>query len=236
MIKDIFRFKEFEIDQTDVSMKVGTDAVLVGSWADCRGSENILDIGTGTGIISLMLAQRFPKIYIKAIEIQKKSFLNAKLNFQNSKWSDRLEAINVSLLWFSTYVKFDFIISNPPFYKNKFKSDNIKNNISKHIDDLTFDVLIQKTVELLNVNGRCAFIIPFENKEEFIDIAKSKNLLLSRFKNVKGNQKSNIKRSLLEFTFHKSDILEEEILIIEDNRNNYTKQYINYTSDFYLKM
>jgi len=233
-----FKFKQFTINQDQCAMKIGTDGVLLGAWASLDNHLfSILDIGSGTGIIALMLAQRSNAVIIDAIEIDDSAYEQCVNNFENSPWSDRLFCYHVSL---ETFVKeiddtYDLIISNPPFYSDNFKSDNIKRDLARFEDAMPFEQLIKNVSKLLSKEGKFAVIIPFKEEERFIALALNSNLFPNKIMRVKGTPDSEIKRSLVELSFSKSDIITNE-LIIETSRHQYTRDYINLTKDFYLNM
>ena len=216
-------------------MKVGTDGVLLGALTDCKKATNILDIGCGTGLISLMLAQRNDAAVITGIEIEENAFLQSQNNFNNSKWSKRLSIIHTSLQDFSSETKFDLIVSNPPFFTDSTQANNQYRKLARSTNSLNFKELISKSKILLSENGIFSVIIPFPRKEEFINIALENKLFLSRICNVKGTANSPVKRILMEFNNSQDTILEEN-LIIEKERHNYTDKYIDLCKDFYLKM
>jgi len=216
-------------------MKVGTDGVLLGALTDCKKATNILDIGCGTGLISLMLAQRNDAAVITGIEIEENAFLQSQDNFNNSKWSKRLSIIHTSLQVYQSNTKFDLIVSNPPFFTDSTQANNQYRKLARSTNSLNFKELISKSKILLSENGIFSVIIPFPRKEEFINIALENNLFLSRICNVKGTANSPVKRVLMEFN-NSQDTLLEENLIIEKERHNYTDKYIDLCKDFYLKM
>ena len=214
-------------------MKVGTDGVLLGAWTNIVG-KRVLDIGTGTGLIALMIAQRSQN-NIDAIEIDNDAYLQAKENFVNSKWSDRLNVYNMGLQGFYPNYKFDTIVSNPPFFSNSQKTPNKSRNLARHTDSLSFEDLLEFTSNNLTEEGIASFIIPYDSEEDFLQIAENKKLYLNRICRVKGTDDSPIKRSLIELRFQKDDCT-VKMLTIEISRHNYTQDYINLTKDFYLKM
>jgi len=231
----MFRFKQFLIRQNNTAMKVGTDGVLLGAWANIDSDQKeILDIGAGTGLIALMMAQR-TNAKISAIEIEKNAYLQAKQNFENSKWVERLEIIHSSLQEFEPLNKFDLIVSNPPFFTNSLKTLDASRNTARHTDSLSFRELLIFTSINLDQNGKATFIIPYDSEIEFLDIAKKYCLFPSRICRVQGNENSVIKRSLIELNFN-NKVVVETILIIEKSRHIYTQDYINLTKDFYIKM
>ncbi len=233
-----FQFKEFTIQQDKTAMKVGTDGVLLGAWADLSNKPNsILDIGTGTGLIALQLAQRSESEMIDALEIEPNAYEQAVDNFENSIWGDRLFCYHASLQEFVNEMdeKYDLIISNPPFYTDTFKEVELKRATARHTTDLSFSELLSATAKLLSSNGSCAFIIPFHEEDQFLHIAKKENLYPVKITRVRGNAQSEIKRSLLQLRFSKGK-LETDELIIEIERHLYTNDYKDLVKYFYLKM
>ncbi len=233
-----FQFKQFIIQQNKTAMKVGTDGVLLGSWAKISAkAERILDIGTGTGLVSLMMAQRSSAKVVDAVELNKSAYQQASENFKESDWSVRLSCHHSSFQEFSNEMEgnYDLIVSNPPFYISTQKTVLEDRDMARHSDNLPFIELLQGVAKLLNNKGSCAFVIPFSEQDNFILLAEKQGLFPSRIMHVKGNNESPIKRSLLQFSFVKSEILKKE-LVIENSRHIYTKDYIELVKDFYLKM
>lgn len=234
-----FIFKEFTVHQDKCAMKVGTDGVLLGAWASLNHHPNsILDIGAGTGVITLQLAQRSTAELIDAIEIDDDAYEQATENFENSPWGDRLFCYHASFLEFASEIEdeYDLIVSNPPFYSEDYKSKNEQRDLARFTDALPFEHLLAGTAKLLSENGKACFIIPFSEEENFLEIASHFDLKLNKVTRVKGTPTTEVKRSLLELSFLKTNnpLLEE--LIIETSRHQYTLEYINLTQDFYLKM
>lgn len=233
-----FRFKQFSVHQGRCGMKIGTDGVLLGAWASLDSNPlSILDIGAGTGIISLMLAQRSDAQLIDAIEIDPEAYEQCVDNFEQSPWGDRLFCYHASLEVFTEEIedKYDLIISNPPFYVEDYKSENNQRDLARSSTALPFSVLIESVSKLLSENGTFNVVIPFKEESNFIDLASKVNLFPTDILHVKGNPSTEIKRSLIAFSFRESDTV-TETLIIETERHRYTEKYINLTKDFYLKM
>ncbi len=233
-----FKFKQFTINQDKCAMKIGTDGVLLGAWASIDNNPNsVLDIGAGTGVISLMLAQRSSSEIIDAIEIDDNAYEQCVDNFENSPWSDRLFCYHTSLEEFANEAdeKYDLIISNPPFYSDDFKSQNKQRDLARFSEAMPFEHLIESVSKLLSDDGRFSVVIPFKEEEKFIALASDVNLFPNPILRVKGNSTSTIKRSLIEFSFKEQKVKTEE-LTIETSRHQYTQDYINLTKDFYLKM
>lgn len=219
-------------------MKIGTDAVLLGAWTSIKNNPfSILDIGTGTGILSLMLAQRSSAETIDAIEIDDEAYEQCVNNFEESPWGDRLFCYHASLEEFIEEMEeqYDLIICNPPFYSEDYKTENSSRDLARFQDAMPFDHLIESISKLLSEEGMFSVIIPFKEEENFMALASKYNLFPNRILHVKGNPSSEIKRSLMEFSFRENDTEISE-LIIETERHQYTEDYINLTKDFYLKM
>ena len=233
-----FKFKEFTIDQDKCAMKIGTDGVLLGAWTSLKNNPNsILDIGSGTGIIALQLAQRSDAAIIDALEIDDDAYEQTVENFENSDWGDRLFCYHGSLQEFSEEIdeKYNLIVSNPPFYTDNFKTENASRNKARFTTSLSFEELIKSVSKLLTEDGIFSVIIPYKEEKDFIDLASKENLFPIKICNVKGRPETEIKRSLLEFSFQKNKLVIEN-LIIENERHIYTQQYIDLVKDFYLKM
>ncbi|MDO5978389.1 tRNA1(Val) (adenine(37)-N6)-methyltransferase [Flavivirga spongiicola] len=233
-----FVFKQFEVNQEQCAMKIGTDGVLLGAWASIKKHPfSILDIGAGTGILSLMLAQRSYAEIIDAIEIDDLAYEQCVDNFERSPWGDRLFCYHAALEEFVDEIEdtYDLIISNPPFYSEDFKTENMQRDLARFTDALPFEHLIDSVSKLLSDQGTFSVIIPFKEESHFMDLASKVNLYPNSILRVKGNPKSEIKRSLLEFSFQKTNTGTSE-LIIETVRHQYTQEYIHLTKDFYLKM
>ena len=233
-----FIFKEFTINQDQCAMKIGTDAVLLGSWTTLHKNPfSILDIGSGTGVLALMLAQRSQAKIIDAIEIDDEAYEQCVDNFEQSPWSDRLFCYHASLNEFVEEIEdeYDLIICNPPFYSEDYKTNNNQRDLARFQDAMPFAHLLESVSKLLSENGIFSVVIPFKEEKKFIELASNFNLHTDRILHIKGNANSEIKRSLITLSFNKSEIETEE-LVIETSRHQYTQDYINLTKDFYLKM
>ena len=233
----MFKFKQFTINQNKTAMKVGTDGVLLGAWADLQNAKKILDIGSGTGLLSLMAAQR-SSASITAIEIEENAYRQTVENFKNSVWNDRLNAINTSFQYFHTKTKnhYDHIICNPPFFENSQKNPDLNKTTARHNDKLPFDELLIGVKYILTKNGKFSVILPYETGLNFIEKAEKLSLFCIRFTEVKPNFAKPPKRILLEFSKIQSIIQKNTITIEKEKRHDYTKEYIELTKDFYLKM
>ncbi len=227
----VFRFKEFSVIQDRSAMKVGTDAMLLGSFIQPNQKGNCLEIGTGTGVISLMIVQRSPEIKITALDIDFESIEEAIQNFTNSPWKDRVEGVLGDFLDFSTTEKFDLIVSNPPYFENGLLNESKRKASSRHEASLPLINLFQKSKELLTENGVFVLIIPSQSAQKWIDNALKINLFC--FKEITVYGKPNLpKRSILFFSKENKEIMNEE-LIIRNLDNKYTEEYKKLTIDFH---
>src|SRR5690606_9807640 len=234
-----FQFKQFVINQNKCAMKIGTDGVLLGAWTSLKNPYSILDIGAGTGVLSLMLAQRSEALpiaigIIDALEVDDDAYEQCVDNFESSPWGDRLFCYHASLNEYVEEIedKYDLIISNPPFYAEDYKSSDKSRDLARFSDALPFDELIDCVSQLLSDEGIFAVIIPFKEENNFVKMAAEVNLFPIRICRVRGNETLEEKRSMLEFSFDKSS-LQIEHLTIEISRHNYTDHYINLVKDFY---
>ncbi len=237
-MKNIFRFKQFSLNQDRCAMKVGTDGVLLGAWASLeKHPESILEIGAGTGVIALMMAQRSPSQTIDAIELDDHAYEQCTENFESSPWGDRMFCYHAGLdefvdEWEDTY---DLIVSNPPFYSEDVSSGDKSRDQARQNQSLPFDELLEGVSRLLSPKGIFSTIIPFKEEEAFLHLAAQLNLFPQRITRVKGNPTSETKRSLLEFVFNATET-KIKALTIEIRRHEYTQEYVDLTKDFYLKM
>ena len=219
-------------------MKVGTDGVLLGAWAPLDHTPySILDIGAGTGLIALMLAQRSNAAQIDALEIDADAYEQAVENFEDSPWGDRLFCYHARLDEFMEEPEdeYDLIVSNPPFYTDAFPSGHEPRDRARLEDALPFEDLIEASGILLSANGVLAVILPYKEERRFVALAADEGLYPFGITHVKGTPDSDIKRSLLVFSRMHTDCKQDE-LIIETSRHIYTKEYIALTKAFYLKM
>ena len=235
----MFKFKQFSVQDNKSAMKIGTDAVLLGAW--CPVDDNpkrILDIGAGTGILSLMMAQRTNADQIDAIEIDEDAFEECVENFENSPFSDRLFCYHAELDEFvqEPEDEYDLIICNPPFFAETVKSNNLQRDLARFQDAMPFEDLIDAADLLLTEDGIFAVIIPFSEEQRFISLCADVDLYPTKATRVRGSQTSEIVRTLLAFKRYEVPLILASELAIEINRHEYTDEYINLTKDFYLKM
>jgi tRNA1Val (adenine37-N6)-methyltransferase len=235
----LFKFKQFTIEQDQSAMKVGTDSVLLGAWCPIDNNPiSVLDIGAGTGVLSLMLAQRTAAEQIDSVEIDEDAYEQCVSNYESSPWSNRLFCFHAGLdeLVEDPEDEYDIIISNPPFYSEDFKTDNVQRDLARFQDALPFEDLVEAADLLLSENGLFAVIIPYKEEEKFIDLCAEFELYPVKVTRVKGSHKTPIVRSLLAFKRYELSVLTADELVVEINRHEYTDDYINLTKDFYLKM
>lgn len=225
-----FTFKNFEISQHQKVFRVGTDGVVLGAIASVDNAQNILEVGTGTGLISLMLAQRNPQAEILALDINSHAVQMASQNFANSPFSERLKVAEQNFNDFLWNNSFDLIISNPPYFE---ESTSEKDKIARQTIELNFKDLIEKSAALLNEGGVFSVIIPFESGGEFIDICFENKLYLKRKVNVFGIKKDKPKRLVLEFSKHNQEVISEDF-IIEKSPRQYSDQYLELTKEFHV--
>ena len=231
-----FHFKSFSIKQEQSAMKVGTDGVLLGAWTKPSSyPHQILDVGTGTGLVAIMLAQRFSRSQIHAVDIDQASAKEALFNAQSSPWSERLNITHCSLQDYNPSNKYDLIVSNPPYFRNTTLSNDKSRTISRNNLALSLEYLIERSYDLLNENGELSLIAPSNEFETIQSLAVKFNFYNSKICWVKGNHQSPIKRLMISLSKNK-EILEENSLTIENNRHNYTEDYKNLCQDFYIKL
>lgn len=236
MPNDTFDFKKFSIKQDKCAMKVGTDAVLLGAWIIPNGSKNILDIGTGTGVISLMLAQK-SSANILAVEIDKESTEQAKLNVSQSNYYSQIQVENVSIqeLAQKSEKKFDLIVTNPPYFIDSYKSIESNRTIARHSDSLPFEELIDSVKKLLDVKGKFCLILPKNEAGIFRKMAEIKGLYLSKLLRIRTKpDKESEKRHLMQFEFKETEFSESTLVLEENESRNYTQAYKEFTKDYYL--
>lgn len=236
MPNDYFEFKKFKIKQDQCAMKVGTDAVLLGSWITPNGSAKILDIGTGTGVIALMLAQK-SNATITAIDIDANSTEQARINVQESVFREKINVIHTSFqeLTKSSELQFNLIVTNPPYFIDSHKSISDKRSIARHTDTLSFDDLLDGVKKLLEPKGKFCLILPKKEALLFREMAIAKGLYLSKLLRVRTRkEKDSEKRHLMQFEFKESEFSETTLVIEEDSHRNYTQEYKAFTKEYYL--
>jgi tRNA1Val (adenine37-N6)-methyltransferase len=233
-----FVFKQFTIHQDQCAMKIGTDGVLLGAWVDISGKSNALDIGTGTGVIALMLAQRNPAIQVSAVEIDHDAAQQALLNFANSEFSSRLDLIESSIQHFAidTRDTFDLIVSNPPFFTGGTLSISQDKASVRHTVKLPHSDLLGAARNLLTKDGRLAVILPEMEGVRLMELAQTYNLHVHRICNVFPDENKKVERLMIELGKSSSEHIEENnIYIRQAGQDAFTEEYKKMTQDFYLK-
>lgn len=198
----IFQFKQFQVDQSGCAMKINTDGVLLGATAGSGPLDNILDIGTGTGVIAMMMAQRFPGAKIDAVEVDSYAANTAGTNFAASAFADRLNSYPMSFeQYFSTYPEreYDLIVSNPPFYINSLEAATDKKNLAKHADEHFFDTLMSKIPKHLTTNGQCWLILPPRTAQLVKTIATKNGLFVQHVTAIRSFESSEPHREIIAF-------------------------------------
>jgi tRNA1Val (adenine37-N6)-methyltransferase len=235
-MSSIFQFKQFSIDQTGCAMKINTDGVLLGALAEADDPKNILDIGTGTGVIALMLAQRFTSAQIDAVEIDNSAAKSAGKNFENSSFADQLNIFPTDFqTFFKNYPskKFDLIISNPPFHLNSLESPEVKRSLAKHTDHDFFKELIKDTAEHLTGNGSLWLILPLETAELVKEFAGRFGLYLQREIEVYSFTHSEPHRLIVSLGFIKVSA-EISKLVIYETVGNYSDEYKQLLGPYFI--
>ena len=239
----MFKFKQFTIYQDRTAMKVGTDGVLLGAWAPIAPTaQRILDIGTGTGLIALMLAQRYPSLNITAIDIDKSSIEQATENIKNSPFAQYVTTHHTSLQSYNPEEKYDAIVCNPPYFVASLKCPDSQRTQARHTDSLSFDELLSHSARLLNDEGSLSVILPVAEGNQLIELAPKYGFFQEWKKTQDNEPTAPPKRLLLQFVMqnsqlnHSSFLISHSSLTIEIARHQYTPEYITLTRDFYLKM
>lgn len=235
----MFKFKQFAISQDKCAMKIGTDAVLLGAWTPTHNNPySILDIGTGTGILALMMAQRTNAEQIDGVEIDNLAHEQTVENFENSPWADRLFCYHADLETFANEIEeeYDLIISNPPFYSEDYKTNNSQRDKARFQDSLPFDLLIEVVDHFLSNIGIFSIIVPSKEEDNIIHLAATFALYPLKVTRVKGTQNSEIKRSLIAFSREMIPQIPLNELTLEIERHQYTPEFKELVQDFYLKL
>ena len=239
-----FDFKQFSIIQEHTAMKVGTDGVLLGAWTcDClchtsssdnRSSCNVLDIGTGTGLIALMIAQKLPTACIDAIEIDHDAYVEARLNVSRSQWNDRINVYESSLNGFIPNVRYDIIVTNPPFYNSTLKPEDSSRASARHHDSLPFSDIALFAEKYLSENGQLYAIYPTNFEENIMIGLVNSSLYYNRICDVFTKEGKPCKRRMIVFGKQPQNAVIKETLFIRNKDGEYSESYINLTKDYYL--
>lgn len=237
MSNSYFQFKKFTVWQDQCAMKVGTDGVLLGAWTDIGNSRRILDIGTGTGLIALMLAQR-SKALIDAIDIDLDACQQARSNIAKSPFTDRIQVYHTPLSEYKplTDEKYDRIVSNPPYFTETLKCPEDKRRIARHADTLTLPHLLERSRELLAPEGKLALILPYDHHDILMNQAEKESLFLYRETTVSSRSGLKPIRLLVELATYPTKEIGSSSLFLETEDHQYTDTFTTLVKDFYLKM
>lgn len=228
-----FKFKQFTVWHDKCAMKVGTDGVLLGAWADVKHTQHILDIGTGTGLVALMLAQR-SQATIAAIEIDHDAASQAEQNINLSAWQERITVFEQDFKMFETETRFDLIVSNPPYFVDALTSPEAKRTQARHAASLSYKDLFHGAKARLMPNGKFCVILPADVTSQVITIATEAGLYLHKQLDVITSPGKSPKRSLMEFRLYVALQVEQNCLLLEEERHQLSQAYYELTRDFYL--
>ena len=232
-----FRFKQFTIQQEQTAMKVGTDGVLLGAWASVPGpGSRVLDVGTGTGLIALMIAQRTSDVWVDALEIDPSSARQALDNFQNSPWKERIHCMQSSFQDYSSRCKsqYDLIICNPPFFSASAKTPSKERNLARHDDSLSLEDIFRGSVSLMKKTCIISLILPIQKEAQAMDLITEHNMYCNRLTRVIPAPGKPTKRILLEFSYIPGKAIEDELTIETETRHRYSDKFKNLVNEFYL--
>ena len=231
----VFRFKQFAVVNDRTAMKVGTDGVLLGAWCPAEGARHVLDVGTGCGVIALMIAQRNASAVINAIDIDHDAIEEATLNFKTSPWSERLTAIEGDFNELQTAERYDLIVSNPPYFTNGVLPTGDARTQARHTGTLSYRQLIEGASRLLSDDGTLALITPTDAEQDIIEAATFASLPVRRLTRVIPVEDAAPKRTL--WLLSRRDMAYcEDTLTIAHRDGTFTSDYIALTGAFYLKM
>jgi tRNA1Val (adenine37-N6)-methyltransferase len=227
----IFQFRHFQIHQENTALKVGTDSMLLGAICHWENPKRLLDIGTGTGVLALMCAQRFAFEEIIGLEISKKAIIDAQINTKNSPFIPKISIVNQAVQEYDPTEKFDAIISNPPFFENSSKNQNEQKSLARHTESLSFSELLGSISKLLTEDGKAWVIIPFESRENFIQLAEESHLFVSDLVTLFGKP-NRPTRTIISFGKQISETRSSSICIRTEN-GAYTEEYKILTQEFH---
>lgn len=230
----VFRFKQFSVNQEDCAMRINTDGVLLGAYAHVEEAKFILDIGTGTGVIALMLAQRFAQAQVHAIEIDAPAAARAQQNALQSPFAERLEIRHQDLADFSATQHYELIVSNPPFFINDLKNPELKKSTARHTEWLFFEQLMLKTQQYLHAEGHLALVVPPKIAAQLQQLAAKKELYLKSVLHLHSDAEKSCFRQILTFSKQKHLTVTQDSLYIYEALNVHTHAYKTYLKDFFL--
>ena len=228
-----FQFKRFSVHHANAAMKVGTDGILLGAWTNCTHKRYGIDIGTGTGVIAMMICQRNSNVQMDAIEISNNACQDAELNFKQSPWENRINLIQGDIKKLNTSKKYDLIICNPPFFQDSLLPKDKDRAKARHDHDLNYSEILDFSNKYINENGIISIILPVEQGMKCVKNANEKRLYVNRLCMVYPKPEKKAHRILLEISNNEQPIIKEELIIENNERHNYTKDYKNLTREFY---
>jgi len=233
-----FYFKQFTVQQDRCAMKIGTDGVLLGAWAEVSQAQQILDIGTGSGVIALMLAQRTETARIHAVEVETEAYHQACENVQASPWADRLSVYHAAIQDFaqSSGIQYDLIVSNPPFFSGGTFSGSQDRNSVRHTVKLPHGDLLQVARKLLSAEGSFCVILPLIEGLRFAELAQNYHLFCTKMTEVRPKAEKPVERLLMQFQRNARPLLKDSLVVQHEERNDWTEDYIKLTGAFYLNM
>ena len=229
-----FRFKKFSISDANTAMKIGTDAVLLGSLAEAENCFTMLDVGAGCGIISLMMAQRYENLKIDAIEVDEGAIVDLKNNIYSSIYRERIDVISGDFITYKFDKSYDLIISNPPFFQNNKKSTDNSRKLARQILSLTPEILCERAVKIMSQNSKLIVIFPIEARIELIKSALLNNLYIQKEIIIKDKVTGNPVRTIFTFVNYKTLEIRNEVFVLKENDDSYSKEYKDATKEFYL--
>lgn len=237
MSNNYFQFKQFRVEQNHAAMRVNTDGILLGAWCTIENSKSCLDIGSGTGLIALMMAQR-SNAQIDAVEIEEGACNDAKANFIASNWSKRLSLHYISIQEYSKKYpnKYDSIVCNPPYFEDAQKSNSKEKKLARHTDTLSFEELFRCAKNLLSVKGTFSIIVPAEKESKLVKIAAKYELFARRILEIRSHTNKVATRLLIEFSSQSTFIEIDELAIYLEKTSNYTPEFKELTGAFYLNL
>lgn len=231
-----FHFKQFSIAHDKSTHKVGTDGVLLGAWVNLIDVQRILEVGTGTGVISLMLAQRTSdSVTIDAVEIEEDDAIQAAENVRTSPWPEKIKIHHKAIQDFSSGKKYDLIVTNPPFFVNSWQPPQKKRSQARHAEQLTFEELLELSTKFLVDRGRLAVILPYQEGLKFIEQAAQFGLFCNRQCAFQSRDHKPIERWLLEFSRYPLEIQKESLVLYGQN-DQWSGEYVRLTREFYLNI
>lgn len=230
---NFFQFRQFRISQENAAMKVGIDGVLLGAWADVDNAACLLDIGTGTGLLALMAAQRSEAL-IDAVELEPEAAAEALSNFNNSKWHHRISLFVCPFQQYESSRKYDHLISNPPFFADSPRSADVRRAQARHADSLSLDELLTKASSLLSPAGKISLVLPAASEERLRFLVREKSLFINRLCRVSPDETKKPHRLLAELSGEPTPVKNADLFIRNAGSGAYTDQYRELTREFYL--